>query len=157
MIDGEGVFVTAHMIGDSGINKLIVRVSQEAAASHHGVGVVCRLVRRGGGRGGSLFPVFLFSEFIGGLLEVAIVTGMTLAGTIPTLYVRIRGAGRPLVSIVGGLAAFMALSALLRNSEYPRSGHPKGLLRLYVSKRLLDRGPSSDPSIRKMSNLRSPC
>ena len=117
----------------------------------------CSAPLTGGGRGGGLFRVFLFSEFIGSPLEVAVVTGMTLAGTIPTLNIRIRGARRPLIAIVGGLVAFIVLSALLRDGECPRGGHRRGLFRLYVLKRNLDGCSGSGPAIRKVSNLRSPC
>ena len=144
------------MIGGSGINEPIVGVSREAAACHHSVGVVSRLVRRGGGHGGGRFSVFLFSEFIGGLLEVAVVAGMTLASTIPTLDISIGGAGRPLIIVPGGLASFITLSALLGDGECPRSGHRRGLFRLYVAKRLLDGRPGSCPATREVSNLISP-
>ena len=153
MIDGEGVLITAHMIGSSGINEQIVGFSQEAAACHDSIGVISRLVRRGS-CGGRLFLVFLFSEFIGGLLKVAVVMGMTLAGKIPTLDIRIRGAGRPLIIVVGGLAAFVALSTPLGHSKCLRRRHSCSLFRLYVAQRLLDGHPGSGPAIRKVSNLR---
>ena len=143
------------MIGGSGINEAIFGVFREAVACHHSVGVVRRLVRRGGGRGGGLFRVFLFSEFIGGLLKVVVVAGMTLAGTIPTLDIGVREAGGPLI-VPGGLAALVTPSALLGDGECPRSGHRRGLLCLYIAKRLFDGRPSSGPAIRKVSNLRSP-
>ena len=155
-MDGEGVFVASHMIGSSGFNELVVGVSREAAKCHHGVGIVGRLIRRGGGRGGGLFRVFLFSEFVGGLPKVAIFTGMTLAGTIPTLDIRIRGAGRPLIVVIRGLGSFVALSAPLRDCQCPRSGHRSRLFSLCIGKRLFDRRPGSSPAIHEVSNLRSP-
>ena len=112
---------------------------------------------RGSGPGHGLFCIFLFSEFIGGFLKVAVVTGMTLAGTIPTLDIRIRRAGRPLVVVPGGLAAFVTLSALLRDGECLRSRHRSSLFRLYIATRLLDGRRGSGPAICKVSNLRSPC
>ena len=116
MIDGEGVFVAAHVISTPGVNEPVVGVSWVAAACHHSVGAVSRLIRIGGG---GLFLIFLFFEFIGALLEVAIVTGMSLAGTVPALDIRIRGVGRPRIVVVRGFVAFIALSALLRDGECP--------------------------------------
>ena len=156
MIDGEGVFVATHMIGGSGINEPVVGVSREAAVSHHGIGVVSRLIRRGGGRGGGEIRVILLSMFIGSLLEVAVVMGKTLAGTILTVDIGIRGAGRPHVIIPGGLVAFVTLSALLTDCECPQSGHCSSWFCLYIAKRLLDGLPGSGPAVHKVSNLRSP-
>ena len=156
VIDSKGVLVATHMIGGSGVDERIIVVSREPAACRHSVGVVSRFVRRGGSRGGGLFPVFLFSEFIDGLLEVAIVTVVTLVGTIPTLDIRIRGAARPLIVVPGGLEAFVKLPALLRDGECPRSRHCGGLICLYISKRLLDGRPGSGPAICEVSNLGSP-
>ena len=155
MIDGIGVFITTYMIGGSGINEPIVAVSREAAVSDHSVGVVSRLVCRGGGCGSRLFRVFLFSEYMDSLLEVAVVAGMTLAGTIPTLDIRIRGAGRPLIIVPGGLAAFITLSSFLGDGECPQSGHRRGFFRLNIAKRLLNGPRSSSPAICKVFNLRS--
>ena len=83
--------------------------------------------------------------------------GTTFAGKIPTLDIRIRGAGSPLVAIVGGLAAFIALSALVRDGECPQSRYRSSLIHQYIAKRLLDGRPDSGPAFCKVSNLISPC
>ena len=144
------------LVSGSGINEPVVEVSREVAEYDHGVKVVHRPVRRGGGRGSRLFGIFLFSEFVGGLLEVAVVTGTTLVGKIPTLDVGIREAGRPLIVILRGLAAFVTLSSRLRDSKCLRSGHRSRLFCRYILERLLDGRPGIGPTICEVSSLRSP-
>ena len=134
----------------------MVRVSQEVAACHYSVRVVSKFVHRGGSHGGRLCRFILFFQFIAGLLEIAVVMGLNLVGTIPTLDIGFGGAVRPLVVVPGGLAVFVALSPSHSDGECPRSGYRSRLFRISIAKGLLDRRPGSGPAIRKMSNLKCP-
>ena len=120
------------MIRSPGVDEPIVRLPREIAACHHGIGLVRCPIGRGGGPSGGLFVVFLFPKFIGGLFEIPVIAGMTLAGTIPTRYVRIGGAGRLLIVVPGVLVAFITLSPSFGDSKSPRGGLGACLLRLYI-------------------------
>ena len=120
------------MISSNGVDEPIVRFSREIAACHHGTGLVRCPIGRGGSRSGGLFVVFLFPQFIGGLFEIAVIAGMTLAGTIPTLYIRIGGVGRRLIIVPGVLVAFITLSPSFGDGKSPRGGLGASLLRLYI-------------------------
>ena len=126
------------MFRSPGVDEPIVRLPREIAVCHHGIGLVRCPIGRGGGRNGGLFVVFLFPKFIGGLFEIAVIAGMTLAGTIPALYIRIGGAGRVLIVVAGVLLAFITLSPSLGDGKRPRSGLGACLLRLYIPQRFLD-------------------
>ena len=76
--------------------------------------------------------VFLFPKFIGCLFEIAVIAGMTHVGTIPTLYIRIGGAGRPLIVVSGVLIAIVTLSPFPGDSKSPRGKLRAFLLRLYI-------------------------
>ena len=120
------------MIRGHGVDEPIVRLPREIGKCHHGVGLVRCPIGRGGGRNGGLFVVFLFPKFIGGLFEIAVITGMTLAGTILTLYIRIGGVGRLLNVVPRVLVAFVTLSSSLGDSKSPRGGLEACLFRLYI-------------------------
>ena len=120
------------MIRSPRINEPIVRLPRAIAACHHGIGPVRFPIGPGGRRNGGLFVVFLFPKFIGGFFEVAVIAGLTLAGTIPTLYIRIGGAGRLPIVVPGILLAFITLSPYFGDGKSPRGGLGACLLRLYI-------------------------
>ena len=78
------------------------------------------------------FYCLSFSKFVSGLFEIAVIAGVTLAGTIPTLYIRIGGVGRLLVVISGVLVAFFMLSPSLGDGKGLRGRLGTCLLRLYI-------------------------
>ena len=120
------------MIRSPGVDESIVRLPREIAAYHHGIGLVRCPIGRGGGRNGGLFVFFLFPKFISGLLEIAVIAGMTLAGTILTVYIGIGGAGRLVIVVPGVLVAFVTLFPAFGDGKSPRGGLGACLLRLYV-------------------------
>ena len=57
---------------------------------------------------------------------------MTLAGTVPTLYIRIGGAGRLLIVVPKSLVEFIMLSPSFGDGKSPGGGLGACLLHLYI-------------------------